>query len=134
VSVYAFMILMLILFCLFMFCRDGFWSTSGSSFRGSFWGVMSVLTRLRLDGNPAWAILIMYTTEASLIWWWMMMSSWGRTRIVETSHLFRTFAGTPVGLWSTKTGCAVTYQSGFSDNTTIVRPFPKLMRWLGVLT
>ena len=48
-------------------CRDAFWITFGSSFQGGFVQTMSVLTRLQLDGNPPRAILMLGTTEASLI-------------------------------------------------------------------
>jgi len=62
------------------------------------------------------------------------MSSGGCTRIGETSRVFRTSTSTLVGSWLTKTGCAVTWRSGFSGSTAIVRPFPDFMRRLGLLT
>jgi len=48
-------------------CRDEFWRTSRGSLRGGLSQSTCVLTRLWLDGNPPGVILMLDTTEVSLI-------------------------------------------------------------------
>ena len=94
---------------------------------------MIMLIRFWVNGNPLGTILLLDTTEASLIWWRMLMSSRDRTRISETSHLFRTYACTLDRSCPTKKRCVITCQSRFWGNTTISRLFPDLLRRLGIL-
>jgi hypothetical protein len=81
--------------------QDGFWLTSGSSFRGSLMKITSMMTCLWVDGNLLEALLILDTSEPGWIRWTMLMSSEGRTRVDETLRLFRMYVGTPDGLWTT---------------------------------
>jgi len=115
-------------------CRDGFLRTSGTSFRGFVMMTTTLLLpRMWRNGNLPGLLLILDTTGMSLIRWTILMSSGDRTRDDDTSHPFRTYAGTPDGSWPTKTRGSVTWQSGFLGSIGMSRLFSSLLQTLGVL-
>jgi hypothetical protein len=105
-------------------CRDGFWRTSGTSFRGIVMMSSTLpLPRFWINGNLPRVLLILDTTEMSLIRWSILMSSGGRTRDDEMWRPFRTYVGTPDGSWLAKTGGSVSCQSEFLGSTGMSRLF-----------
>jgi len=85
------------------------------------------------DGNLPGAFRILDTTEMSLIRWTIFMSFEGHMRDDDTSHPFRTYAGTPDGSWPAETEWSVTCQSGFLGSTSMSRHDPGLLQTLSLL-
>jgi len=83
--------------------------------------------------KPTRALLILDTTEMSLIRWTILMSPGGRKRDDDRSRPFKTYVGNPDGSWPTKTWGSITCHSGFLGSTSMSRLFPGLLQTLGFL-
>jgi len=90
--------------------------------------------RMWVDGNLPGGLLMLHTLEAWWIRWSIVMSSGDRTSTDETWRLFRAYVGTPDGSWPTNKRWCVTCWCWFRGSTTMFRPFPDLLRRLGLLT